>query len=152
MDTVHCPLDSESEYETTDDETDDEDQDRCGYSCPFCLEVFHTRETAQRKLELHHGDETEGEMEEPADDDHEHSCPFCGVDFASQVDAMIIDYGKNNKSRLDNTHCFLPHSNLLLRNLFTPWSSKMELLMLNKFYKTGQCTVASIATESELRN
>ena len=51
-------VDSESEYETTDDETDDEDQDRCGYSCPFCLEVFHTRETAQRHFELHHGDET----------------------------------------------------------------------------------------------
>ena len=55
-------VDSESEYETTDDETDDEDQDRCGYSCPFCLEVFHTRETAQRHTELYHGDETEGEM------------------------------------------------------------------------------------------
>ena len=55
-------VDSESEYETTDDETDDEDQDRCGYSCPFCLEVFHTRETAQRHMELHHGNETEGEM------------------------------------------------------------------------------------------
>ena len=51
-------VDSESEYETTDDETDDEDQDRCGYSCPFCLEVFHTREIAQRHFELHHGDET----------------------------------------------------------------------------------------------
>ena len=65
---------------------------------------------------------------------------------------QTIDYGKNNKSRLDTTHCFPPHSNLLLRNLFTPWSSKMELLMFNKFHKTGQCTVASIATESELRN
>ena len=51
-------VDSESEYETTDDETDDEDQDRCGYSCQFCLEVFHTREIAQRHFELHHGDET----------------------------------------------------------------------------------------------
>ena len=65
---------------------------------------------------------------------------------------QTIDYGKNYKSRLDTTHCFPPHSNLLLRNLFTPWSSKMELLMFNKFHKTGQCTVAIIATESELRN
>ena len=59
---------------------------------------------------------------------------------------------KITKLKTGHYTMFLTTFNLNLRNLFTPLSFKMELLMLNKFHKTDQCTVASIATESELRN
>ena len=47
-------------YDLDDGETDDDDRDRLGFSCPFCQELFDETDLAKEHVIKHHSDEENG--------------------------------------------------------------------------------------------
>ena len=73
-------------YDLDDGETDDDDRDRLGFSCPFCQELFDETDLAKEHVIKHLSDEENGSVADDEDEDL-YSCPFCALDFDNSIDA-----------------------------------------------------------------
>ena len=67
-------------YDLDDGETDDDDRDRLGFSCPFCQELFDETDLAKEHVIKHHSDEENRSVADDEDEDL-YSCPFFALDF-----------------------------------------------------------------------
>ena len=73
-------------YDLDDSETDDNDRDRLGFSCPFCQELFDETDLAKEHVIKHHSDEENRSVADDEDEDL-YSCPFCALVFDNSIDA-----------------------------------------------------------------